>query len=76
MTNKMTWDERRKMHLDKAWEHMATAREALARFAETRNASDWEQYIAEYKLHNKHWGIAEAMYTRRYGKQIEKLLMM
>ena len=75
MKSEMTWEERREMHLNKSFEHMATAREALTRFMESRNASDWAQYKAEYKLHNKHWGIAEAMFTRRYGKIIEKQLM-
>lgn len=68
MTNKMTWQERYDMHIAKSWEHMATAREALARFMEGKNWCDFEQYKAEYKLHNKHWGIAQAMFTRRYGR--------
>lgn len=59
---------RREMHLDMAKEHLDKAIIALDRFIISHDTADWETYKEEDKLHRKHWGIAEAMYMRRYGK--------
>lgn len=68
MTATMTWDERRNFHLELARIHLKNSQNALDRCIRKHNTVDWNEYKAEYKLHNKHWGIAQAMFTRRYGK--------
>ena len=65
---KMTWEERRETHL-KLWEeHFGKAMKALAQFNETRDYRFFNEYIAEYKESQKHYGIASAMFTRKFGK--------
>lgn len=69
MANKMTWDERRKMHLDEYHAHRDIAVSALHRYStEGYNRDDWNLYKEEMKIANKHWGIANAMFTKKYGK--------
>ena len=62
------WSKLYHEHNDKAREHLEKSHDALHRFIETHDWAYWDVYIAENKLHNKHWGIAQAMYTRRYGR--------
>lgn len=68
MMNKMTWEERRNMHKDLCKEHRTKAIEELKLFRETLNRKHWDEYKAEDRLANKHWGISQAMFTRKYGK--------
>ena len=67
MKTKMTWEERRQMHLDLHNEHWAKARQVLRRYTETHDRQHLTTYETEYHLSNKHWGIAEGMWTRKYG---------
>lgn len=67
MENKMTWEQRWNMHNDLRKEHAGKAQAAL-RAAESRKQKDWEEYKRESKLSNKHFGIAQAMFTRKHGK--------
>lgn len=62
---KMTWDERWEMHwqLNRKYREEATA--ALRAFRESMNESDWEDYLKASKLANKHWGIHQAMWTKK-----------
>lgn len=62
------WSELRNSHLDKARAHMDKCREALDKYIETHDFAFFREHLVEYRLHNKHWGIAQAMYTRRYGR--------
>lgn len=68
MATKMTWDERRAMHLNLNHEHWDAATQALRRFRDSHDMKDFRAFKSEYHLANKHWGIAEAMWTRKYGK--------
>lgn len=50
-------------------EHNANAREALHRFVNDMNdRASWEEYLSERKLANKHYGIANAMWTKSMKK--------
>lgn len=62
------WNALREEHLKKAREHFEISKHALQEFIETHNFMYFEIHMKEYKIHNKHWGIAQAMWTRRYGK--------
>ena len=70
----MEWEERRAMHLKKAEEHFAKARNALELFGETYSPqtghdwSLWDEHCKEWKLYKKECGIAKAMYTRKYRR--------
>lgn len=64
----MTWNERWEMHNSLRREHRNKSIEALKRFQDSRDRSDWEEYLSEDHLANKHFGIAQAMWTRKYGK--------
>ena len=37
---------------------------AISRCAESFNVEDWEEYLRESKLYNKHYGIYRAMCTK------------
>ena len=65
---KMTWEERREMHLNLWREHTGKAKEALQRFIETNDFHYFEEHKAEWKEGQKHYGIASAMFTRKYGR--------
>lgn len=41
---------------------------AISRYRKTLNPDDWEAYMTNSRLANKHHGIANAMFTRKYGK--------
>lgn len=64
---KMTWEERREMHLQLWEEYSKAARESLRAYINSHDWADYQRHCEEYKLSNKHWGIAEAMWTRKYG---------
>lgn len=52
-------------------EHRAKASAALKAFINDGSRTDlWEEYKSESKIANKHWGIAQAMFTKKYGKVI------
>ena len=67
MKEKMSWEERRKMHLDLWQKYFDESKVFLIKFAETRDFSYYKEHERLYRLSNKHWGIAQAMWTRRYG---------
>lgn len=68
MAKKMTWDEQRQMHLDLWRDHYNEAKKWLDLYIETHDYKCYIEHEKEYKLSNRHWGIAEAMWTRKYGK--------
>ena len=59
-----------KQHYD-LWEiHRTLASTALKTFVETGRKELWQEYKTESRLANKHWVIAQAMFTRRYGRVV------
>lgn len=67
----MTWYERWDMHNNLRREHREKSLIALRRFEESLNQSDWDEFRREDREANKHWGISQAMFTRRYGKSTQ-----
>ena len=56
-------------HYEILEEHRTKATEALHKFAEDISRTDlWEEYKSESKIARKHWGIAQAMWTKKHGK--------
>jgi hypothetical protein len=47
---------------------MDNCKDALDKYIETHDFAFFREHLVEYRLHNKHWGIAQAMFTRRYGR--------
>lgn len=70
MSEKMSWEERWHMHHYERKKHSELARAALQRCIESgcNDMEAWEEYRRESKIASKHYGIANAMYTRKYGK--------
>lgn len=65
----MSFEERYEMHLNESKTHRENARQALKKFIEDHSVIGyWEEYKKEDKASNKHWGIAQAMFTRKYGR--------
>ena len=65
----MSFEERYEMHLNESKIHRENARQAMKKFMEDRSKVEyWEEVKKEDKASNKHWGIAQAMFTRRYGR--------
>jgi len=60
----------REQHLEKYNSERAAAKEALTRAIESHPFSydAFQEYKAHDKLANKHWGIAQAMFTRKHNK--------
>ena len=59
----------RKEHLDAWLDHWAKSCAALERFnANVHDADAWAEHKAEYKLANKHYGIAQMMLTKQMKK--------
>lgn len=59
-------------HITESQKHREAAIALIKKFrTDTRDTETWEQYKKETKLANKHWGIAQAMWTkemkRKYG---------
>lgn len=68
MVEKMTWEERRNMHINEWDKHRKIAKAVLAHMIECGfNHEEWEEYKRESMLANRHWGYAEAMWTRKHG---------
>ena len=42
--------------------------QAIQRFGETKKQEDWEEYLFNSRLANKHDGIASAIFTRQMKK--------
>lgn len=68
MTNEMTWNQKWDMHKRLRKEHQDKAVTALRRFRESMNQSDYDEYKKESKIANKHQGIAQMMFTKKYGR--------
>ena len=67
----------REEHLNLWREHSAKRDAAMKAWSELLNTHDilnaevqkyWNEYKAESKLANKHWGIAAAIFTRKHGR--------
>lgn len=67
LTKDLTWNERRHFHYDLSVIHALNARSVIPQIKKGDHAA-WEYYKAEWALHNKHWGISQAMWTKRYGQ--------
>lgn len=60
----MTYQE----HNELSMEYRRLAIKAIHTFKETMDKKEWENYLLNQKLANKHYGIAQAMFSRKYGK--------
>lgn len=62
----------REQHLEEYKIERALAEEAIAKAIESHPFSydAFQEYKAHDKLANKHWGIAQAMWTRRINKEL------
>ena len=58
----------REAHLELRDKYRECAIQAIAAFRDTMDKKYWEEYKTNSKLENKHHGIAQAMFTRKYGK--------
>ena len=58
----------REAHLEAGSRYRECAIRAIASFRETMDKKYWEDYKANSKLANKHCDIAQAMFTRKYGR--------
>lgn len=60
----------RKQHYNLYMEHNKLAKAALEQFiADHSRVDKWNEYKAESKIANKHWGIEQAMYTKEMKKK-------
>ncbi len=59
---------KREAHLETGSWYRECALRAIASFRETMDRKYWEDYKTNSKLANKHYGIAQAMFTRKYGR--------
>ena len=62
---KMTWDERWEMHWELNKKYREQMMDALHEFQRTGSMGAWEEYKRLNKLANKHWGIHQAMWTKK-----------
>lgn len=58
----------RQDHIEIANIHRENSEKAIAIYNETHDPKYWVEYATEMKLVRKHRGIAQAMFTRKYGK--------
>lgn len=58
----------REAHLELSFKHRELAIQSIRSFHRTMDRKDWEDYLTNRKLADKHYGIAQAMFTRKYGK--------
>lgn len=55
-------------HYSLAKEHRDKSIAALNEFTANHNWDKWQEYKTEYRLANKHYGIASGMHTKKIRK--------
>ena len=55
-------------HNDLGKKYRVLAIQAISLFRETLDFKYWEDYKLNSRLANKHYGIAQAMFTRKHGR--------
>ena len=59
----------REEHVNLWREHNNKAMSALRNFRDNvRRDEFWQEYLRESRIANKHWGIAQMMFTKKFGK--------